>query len=161
LFCETTGARVVGAGSLAAGSAERRVSVQSEEDIVRARSLARDLAKRLGFGLVDQSRIATAVSELTRNVVRYATDGRGEVFIRVLSAPPTAEPRAPGRSGIEIVVADDGPGIADVAQAMREGFTSGTGMGMGLPGTRRLMDEMHIESAPGQGTTVTVRKWRR
>jgi serine/threonine-protein kinase RsbT len=143
-----------------ARSAEHRVSVQGEEDIVRARSLARDLAKSLGFGLVDQSRIATAVSELTRNVVRYATGGRGEAVIRALPPPPARLPKG-GGSGIEIVVADAGPGIADVALAMREGFTSGTGMGMGLPGTRRLMDELHIDSAPGRGTTVTVRKWRR
>jgi serine/threonine-protein kinase RsbT len=136
--------------------------VQGEEDIVRARSVARELAKQLGFGLVDQSRIATAVSELTRNVVRYATGGRGEVVIRALGGRlPAASHRAQGPSGIEVVVADAGPGIPDIAQAMREGFTSGTGMGMGLPGTRRLMDEMQIDSAPGQGTTVTVRKWRR
>jgi serine/threonine-protein kinase RsbT len=108
----------------------------------------------LGFGLVDQSRITTAVSELTRNVVRYATDGRGVAVFRSLSVDPAAQ-------GIEIVVSDDGPGIADIDEALREGFTSGPGLGMGLPGTRRLMDEMQIDSALGRGTVVTIRKWLR
>jgi serine/threonine-protein kinase RsbT len=112
------------------------------------------VARKLGFGMVDQSRIATAVSELTRNVVRYANDGRGEMLIREVRSPL-------GHPGLEIVVRDSGPGIASVDEAMREGFTSGAGMGMGLPGTRRLMDEMEIDSAPGRGTVVTIRKWRR
>ena len=134
-------------------TAEARVSIVAEEDIVASRQRAREVARQLGFGAVDQSRIATAVSELARNVVRYATDGRGEVAIRELAAS--------GRTGIEIVVSDGGPGIQDVDQALRDGFTSGGGMGMGLPGTRRLMDEMTVDSAIGRGTTVTVRKWRR
>jgi serine/threonine-protein kinase RsbT len=138
-----------------AGAAEVRVPIYGEDGIVRARSLARETAKRLGFGLVDQSRIATAVSELARNVVRYATGSRGDVAIRPL--PPDAR----GRTGIEIVVADEGPGIPDISQAMRDGFTTGRGMGMGLPGAKRLMDEMAIDSAAGRGTTVTIRKWRR
>jgi len=104
--------------------------------------------------MVDQSRVATAVSELTRNVVRYATNSRGEMLIREVRSPL-------GQPGLEIVVQDSGPGIASVNEAMREGFTSGSGMGMGLPGTRRLMDEMEIDSAPGKGTTVIIRKWRR
>ena len=135
-------------------AAEQHVAIRGESDIVNARQRAREVAKTLGFGAVDQSRIATAVSELTRNVVRYATDGRGEVVIR---------PRAQSErgTGLEIVVSDEGPGIADVEQALRDGFTSGPGMGMGLPGTKRLMDEMEIDSAPGQGTIVTIRKWRR
>ena len=128
--------------------------VAGEEGIVAARQQARVVAKDLGFGLVDQSRIATAVSELTRNVVRYATGGQGDVLIREL------EPSAKG-IGIEVIVRDDGPGIANVEQALREGFSTGTGLGMGLPGTRRLMDEMAIDSAPDRGTTVSIRKWRR
>jgi serine/threonine-protein kinase RsbT len=130
------------------------VPVAGEEGIVAARQQAREVARDLGFGLVDQSRIATAVSELTRNVVRYATNGQGEVLIREL------EPSAMG-IGIEVIVRDDGPGIANVEQALREGFSSGTGLGMGLSGTRRLTDEMVIDSALGRGTTVTIRKWRR
>ena len=134
---------------------EVNLSINGEDDIIAARQRAREVAKSLGFGMVDQSRIATAISELTRNVVRYATDGRGRVIIRAL---PAAPPRGPG---IEIVVADDGPGIEDMDLVMREGYTTGPGLGMGLPGTRRLMDDMRLESAPGQGTTVTIRKWRR
>jgi serine/threonine-protein kinase RsbT len=128
-----------------------------EDDIVVSRQRAREVARQLGFGAVDQSRIATAVSELARNVVRYAIDGHGAVVIRGLDPASTDG----GRNGIEIVVSDDGPGIADVDQALRDGFTSGTGMGMGLPGTRRLMDEMTVDSAVGRGTIVTIRKWRR
>jgi serine/threonine-protein kinase RsbT len=130
------------------------VDVAGEEGIVAARQQARDAAKGLGFGLVDQSRIATAVSELARNVVRYATGGRGEVIISELRSADT-------RTGLEIVVRDEGPGIADVNQALRDGYTSGQGLGMGLPGTKRLMDDMTIDSTPGRGTTVTIRKWRR
>jgi serine/threonine-protein kinase RsbT len=137
-----------------ADSGTVRVQIREEDDIIVARQGARDLAKTLGFRAIDQSRITTAVSELARNVVRYATDGRGEVLLRSLAAPN-------GGTGIEIVVRDEGPGIADIDQALQEGYTSGRGLGMGLPGTRRLMDEMTIDSALGQGTTVTIRKWRR
>ena len=139
---------------IAPGSAEQTLPVASERDIVAARQRARDVAKALGFSLVDQSRIATAVSELTRNVVRYATDSRGEVCIRPLG-------RSARGLGIEIVVADEGPGIPDVEEAMRAGVSGGRGLGMGLPGTRRLMDEMEIDSGPGRGTLVTIRKWHR
>lgn len=128
--------------------------IAGEDDIVLARRRAREVAIASGFGAVDQSRIATAVSELTRNVVRYATDGRGEMQIRVI-------PPSPRGRGIEIVVRDEGPGIADIERAMQAGYTSGAGLGMGLPGTRRLMDEMEIDSAPGRGTVVVIRKWRR
>lgn len=133
---------------------EWRVAVAGEDGIVAARQQARAVAKGLGFGLVDQSRIATAVSELARNVARYATGGRGEVLIRELLPADAA-------IGLEIVVRDEGPGIANIEQALRDGFSTGQGLGMGLPGTKRLMDEMAIDSAPGRGTTVTVRKWRR
>ena len=134
--------------------AEERFPITGEDDIVEARQRARELAKGLGFGLVDQSRIATAVSELTRNVVRYATGSRGEICIRSLADPSRG-------TGIEIVVADEGPGILDIEQAMRAGFTSGPGLGMGLPGAKRLMDEMYVDSVLGRGTTITIRKWRR
>jgi serine/threonine-protein kinase RsbT len=127
--------------------------IRTEDDIVAARQTARALAKGLGFGMVDQSRIATAVSELTRNVVRYATGSVGDVYVRSVQGPRG--------SGLEVVVQDAGPGIADIGEAMREGFTSGAGMGMGLPGAKRLMDEMEIDSAVGRGTTITIRKWRR
>jgi serine/threonine-protein kinase RsbT len=131
-----------------------RVDVTGEEGIVASRQQARSAAKSLGFGLVDQSRIATAVSELARNIVRYATGSRGEVIISELRSVDT-------RTGLEIVVRDEGPGIADVSQALRDGYTSGQGLGMGLPGAKRLMDELTIDSAPGHGTSVTIRKWQR
>jgi serine/threonine-protein kinase RsbT len=130
------------------------VEVAGEEGIVAARQQAREAAKGLGFGPVDQSRIATAVSELARNVVRYAAGCRGDVQIAELASPENG-------IGLEIVVRDEGPGIANVEQALRDGFTSGQGLGMGLPGAKRLMDEMTIDSVPGRGTTVTIRKWRR
>ncbi len=130
------------------------IALAKPEDIVVARQLARETARKLGFGLVDQSRIATAVSELTRNVIRYATDSRGECRIRRLLDPARG-------IGIEIVVADAGPGIADLELVLRDGYSSSRGLGLGLPGTRRLMDELTIVSAPDQGTTVTIRKWRR
>lgn len=133
---------------------ELQMPVAGEEGIVQARQLARDAAKRTGFGMVDQSRIATAVSELARNVVRYATGARGHLTINQLTSPS-------GAKGIEIIIADEGPGIDDISLAMREGFTTGAGLGMGLPGAQRLMDEMEIESAPGRGTTITIRKWLR
>lgn len=131
-----------------------RVPIIGEDGIVAARQTAREVARGLGLGMVDQSRIATAVSELARNVARYATGGRGEAIVREVSSPD-------GRVGLEVVVRDEGPGIANLNRAMQDGYTSGSGLGMGLPGTRRLMDEFTIDSAPGAGTTVTIRKWRR
>jgi serine/threonine-protein kinase RsbT len=127
--------------------------VKNEQGIVSARQVARQYAVQLGFGAIDQSRIATAVSELTRNVVRYATDSSGTVTIGEISDG--------SRIGIEIVVADEGPGISDLESAMEVGYSSGKGMGLGLPGTKRLMDEMTMQSTPGRGTIVTIRKWRR
>lgn len=128
------------------------VPIDGENAIILARQRARQVAQSLGFGALDQSRIATAVSELARNVVRYATDGRGEARIRPLSE---------GKGGLEVIVSDNGPGIANIEEALGDGFTSGRGLGMGLPGTRRLMDELLIDCGPGRGTTVTIRKWRR
>jgi serine/threonine-protein kinase RsbT len=127
--------------------------VKNEQGIVSARQAARQYAVQLGFGAIDQSRIATAVSELTRNVVRYATDSSGTVTICEISDGP--------RTGLEIVVADEGPGISDLESVMEVGYSSGKGMGLGLSGTKRLMDEMYMESTPGRGTIVTIRKWRR
>jgi serine/threonine-protein kinase RsbT len=133
-------------------SVEATLPIASEDDIVAARQRARLAAKELGFSMLDQSRVATAVSELARNVVRYATDGRG--MMRIQSLLDGA------RVGIEIIVTDDGPGIADIELVMRDGYTSGKGLGLGLPGTRRLMDELEVTSELGRGTSVTIRKWR-
>ena len=131
-----------------------RIDISSERDIVSARQLARSNAQVLGFGAVDQSRIATAVSELARNVVRYATEGKGWITVRTVDSPD-------GRRGLEIVVEDEGPGIENPDAALEPGYTTGRGMGLGLSGTRRLMDEMLLDSEVGRGTTVTIRKWKR
>ncbi|OAI43753.1 serine/threonine protein kinase [bacterium SCGC AG-212-C10] len=131
---------------------ETILPIKGEADIVAARSLARKVAVEIGFGAMDQSRIATAVSELARNVVRYATNGEGEVRV--------ARVERDGQAGIEIIVEDRGPGIPDIPRAMEQGFTSGKGLGLGLGGTKRLMDEMELTSTVGVGTKVAVRKWR-
>jgi serine/threonine-protein kinase RsbT len=111
----------------------------------------RDVAGTLGFGLTDVTRVVTAASELARNVFHYA--GVGVMRWRTLDSE--------GSAGIELVFVDHGPGIPNVAQALQEGYSSSKGMGMGLPGAKRLMDDFAIESQVGHGTTVTVRKWRK
>ncbi len=129
----------------------KQMPVRNDLDIVSARVEARNIAKDLGFGVIDQARIATAISELTRNIVLY-TDG-GQILIEAIERD--------GRRGIEVVCSDQGPGIKDVDLVMQDGYSSQRGLGMGLPGTRRLMDDFEIESQVGVGTTVTVRKWLR
>lgn len=124
--------------------------IRSDLDIVIARTMARDTAKALGFGAIDQARIATAVSELARNIFLYA--GTGNVSVR--------EVEKHGRKGIEIVCEDQGPGITNVDLVMQDGYSTSRGMGMGLPGAKRLMDEFNIRSQEGMGTTITCRKWR-
>ena len=128
---------------------EVRVAVRTDADVVAARHAARELATRLGFPPTDITLIATAVSEVTRNIVRFADSG--EVVVAELSQP---------RSGISIVARDAGPGIPDVEQALQEGFSTYRGLGLGLPGARRLMDEFAVVSEAGRGTTVTMTKWR-
>lgn len=132
-------------------SSPKQVVIRSDLDIVIARTAARDVAKQLGFGPIDQARIATAVSELARNTFLYA--GGGIVHVRLLQQN--------GRIGIEIFCEDEGPGIADLEQVMQDGYSTSRGMGMGLPGARRLMDEFDLQSGEGVGTQVTCRKWRR
>ncbi len=124
--------------------------IRSDLDIVIARTMARDSAKLLGFGAIDQARIATAVSELARNIFLYA--GTGTVTVR--------EVEKSGRKGIEIVCEDQGPGIANIDVVMQDGYSTSRGMGMGLPGAKRLMDDFSIRSQEGVGTTITCRKWR-
>ena len=130
---------------------ETRVAINREPDIVVARQQGRDLAAELGFSPGDLALIATAISEITRNVIAYAT--RGEMTIRIV--------RQEKRRGIEIVVQDEGPGIANLPQAMQDGYSTGGGLGLGLPGARRLMDEFEIDSQVGRGTRVVMRKWSR
>ena len=126
-----------------------QVRIQGESDIVAVRQAVRQAAAELGFGTTDRTRIVTAASELARNVFLYAESGT--MRWRVLSAN--------GDTGLELTFEDQGPGIADVEQAMQQGYTTSKGLGMGLPGARRLMGDMAVESAAGRGTTVTVRKW--
>ena len=125
--------------------------IESENDIVMARKVVRDAATSLGFGITDVTRIVTAASELTRNIYHYAKCG--VMYWRVLSQD--------SRVGLELTFEDRGPGIPDIDKSMEMGFSTGKGLGMGLPGSKRLMDEMTIESTVGICTTVVVRKWLR
>ena len=131
--------------------ADERVTVpiRSDEDIVRARQEGRVLAQRHGFSGTDLTFIATAISEIARNIVSYA--GAGEITLRMAEA-------LQGRA-ILVVARDEGPGIPDVGLAMQDGFSTSNSLGLGLPGCRRLMDEFEIASEPGRGTTVTMGKW--
>jgi serine/threonine-protein kinase RsbT len=128
----------------------RSIALESEHDIAVARGEARAFAAALGFRVIDQTRLATVTSELARNVVKYA--GRGRMI-----AQPTSDAR--GRAGLRLIFEDSGPGIPDIAAAMRDGFSTGRGLGKGLPGSKRLVDEFEIESEVGRGTRVTVVRW--
>lgn len=128
----------------------RTVLVASDRDIVQARQEGRRLATELGFSSTDTVLIITAISELARNIVLYARQGE------IVLTPNHHE----GREGLTVVARDRGPGIPDLNKAMQDGYSTSNGLGFGLPGVRRLMDEFNIESAPGKGTVVTVRKWK-
>jgi serine/threonine-protein kinase RsbT len=132
--------------------AEDRIAIESDADVVAARQRARELAGELELSSTDQTLLATAISEVARNITTYAT--RGEVTLRIVRD-------GNGRSGIEVIAADNGPGIEDIERALQDGFTTGGGLGLGLPGARRLVDEFEIESAPTQGTKVRLVKWSR
>ncbi|MHB1709979.1 MAG: anti-sigma regulatory factor [Acidimicrobiales bacterium] len=125
-----------------------RIPIADDSDIVAVRQYGRDLAARIGFSLTDRTLIATAISEVARNITTYA--GHGEIH---------CEPICGGRRGMLVIAIDEGPGIADLDRALEDGYSTGQGMGLGLPGARRLMDEFEIRSEPGRGTTVTMRKW--
>lgn len=129
----------------------RSLVLENEHDIAAARNEVRQLASALGFRLIDQTRLATVTSELARNVVKYG--GRG----RLIAQPVIAVDA--GRDGLRLIFEDTGPGIADIEAAMRDGFSTGRGLGKGLPGSKRLMDEFQIESEVGLGTRVTVVRW--
>lgn len=120
------------------------------EDVVLVRQLVRSRMIELGFSLVDQTKMITAASELSRNAIDYG--GGGRVSIDAL--------REHERVGLRLRFSDDGPGIPDIDLALSDGYTSGTGLGLGLGGARRLVNEFEIASAPGQGTTVTITRWR-
>ena len=126
------------------------IDIRTEDDIVVARSAAREFAQELAFSLIDKTRIATAVSELSRNTLVHGGGGHMEM-----------RRRANGDGdGIHCVFVDCGKGIADIERALDPGFTTNSGLGQGLPGSKRLMDELTIESEPGRGTRVEVTKWK-
>ena len=127
----------------------RSQAVTSDADVVQARQQGRALAAKLGFGRPDQALIATAISELARNIVNYA--GRGEIEI--------GEIKRGNRTGVLVTARDRGPGIDDIQAAMTDGFSTGNSLGLGLPGARRIVDEFDIQSPPGQGVTVRIIKW--
>jgi serine/threonine-protein kinase RsbT len=126
----------------------RRHELASEHDVIHARSDAKRLADMLGFAIPDAVKIATVVSELGRNIVTYAR--AGQIELEVLDAP---------RVGIRITATDDGPGIADIAHVLSGKYRSRTGMGVGLVGSRRLVDELVVDTAPGRGTKVVAHKF--
>jgi serine/threonine-protein kinase RsbT len=128
-----------------------RISIESDADVVTARQRARALAVGLDMPTTDQTLLATAISEIARNITAYAV--RGEVLLDVVHDG--------ARRGVRVVASDDGPGIEDLERALQDGYTTGGGLGLGLPGARRLVDEFDIETAPGEGTRVTLVKWTR
>lgn len=125
------------------------VEISAEGDIVTARQKGRSIAKDLGFSVVDQCRIATGISELARNIFLYASTGIISIHTFIDN----------NRKGVEIIAKDDGPGISDTKLAMLDGYSTSNGLGMGLPGTQRLMDEFKIISELGIGTKIVIRKW--
>jgi serine/threonine-protein kinase RsbT len=131
--------------------AETRVSIDGESDIVTARQKGRELAASIGLSRTEQTLVATAISEVARNIVVYAR--RGELILAGLENG--------GRRGVLVVARDEGPGIANPDLAMRDGYSSSNSLGMGLPGAKRLMDEFELSTAVGKGTTITMRKWAR
>lgn len=126
----------------------RNFKIRSDKDLVEIRAFGRKLANEVGFSTNDQTLIATALSEVCRNVLEYA--GMGEVTIEASSG---------SSSGISIVAEDQGPGIEHVDRALEEGYSTGRGMGIGLPGSKRIMDEFYIDSEVGKGTTIRMHKW--
>lgn len=128
---------------------EATVAIRQESDILAARKVARVIATRLRFSDIDLILIATAISEIARNMLTYAT--HGDMTFE--------EATEPSRRGLVVTATDRGPGISDIPRAMQDGFSSGNGLGLGLPGARRLMDDFSIESTVGTGTTIVMKKW--
>lgn len=127
------------------------IKILNEWDIVAARQLGRNVAKEIGFGTVDQARITTAISELARNIYLYAGDGR-------VCIEKVFDQR---KAGLKVIAEDNGPGIRDIRQVMEDGFSTSGGLGAGLPGVKRLMDEFSIDSSPNNGTKIEASKWLR
>ena len=148
--CSSISATLLDRRSTMAGHGESRVPIARDADVVAARQRGRDAAAEAGFSPTDCTLIATAISEVARNIVRFAE--RGDMAITTIDES--------GHRGVSIVARDSGPGIADVAQAMRDGYSTDEGLGLGLPGARRLMDEFDVVSEVDKGTTITMVKWR-
>lgn len=129
------------------------MTINGEADLLHVRSMLRAEAQRAGLTLTAETKLVTAGSELARNILRYATSGQGTASIERLVHS--------GRPGVRAAFVDTGPGIADIDQVMRDGFSTGNSLGLGLPGSRRLVDEFSIDSTPGRGTTVTITQWAR
>lgn len=127
------------------------VNIYKEWDIVEARQLGREMAKEIGFSTVDQARIATAISELARNIYLYANQGK--ISYEIIDHN--------SKAGLCLIAEDEGPGISDISQVMQDGFTTSGGLGAGLPGVKRLMDQFEIYSEIGKGTTIKTVKWLR
>ena len=126
------------------------LEVRTSNDVVRVRQVARELALEAGFSLVDQTKFVTAASELARNTMEHGKGGRARVQLLHEGA----------RRGVRLVCEDQGPGIPDIQTALRDGYTTGNGLGLGLGGARRLVNEFNIESSPGEGTRVTITRWK-
>jgi serine/threonine-protein kinase RsbT len=131
-------------------AAELRLAIRADTDVITARQQGKALAAECGFSAGDQTVIAVAISEIARNILRYARIG--EVTLATVNHST--------RTGIIVVARDQGPGIRDVDLAMQDGYSTSGGLGLGLPGARRLMDEFEIASAAGEGTTITMKKWK-
>lgn len=132
-------------------SATESVPIRSSEDVVRMRQWVRARAIEVGFNLVDQTKIVTAASELARNIVEHG-GGEGNVYLDVLTQN--------AKSGLQLTFEDKGPGIADIERALKDGFTSGGGLGLGLGGAKRLVNEFQIVSRLGEGTRITITRWK-
>lgn len=133
----------------ARASPDQAIPICGEADILVARSAGREMAASIGMHSSDQALLATAISEVARNIVQYA--GVGEILLSVV--------RARGLTGIQVIARDQGPGIPDIGLAMQDGYSTGGSLGLGLPGAKRLVDEFEIRSEPGKGTTVILKKW--
>ena len=129
------------------------VDIATEPDLLRVRTVLRQHAVAAGFGLVDQTKLVTAGSELARNILRYAGGAPADLRVEGVESA--------GKSGLRATFADQGPGIADLDAALGDGYSTGGTLGLGLPGARRLVDEFHIDSQLGAGTRVSIVKWKR
>lgn len=130
--------------------ASDNISIGKELDMVLFRNRLKEFAIKIGMGLVNQTKLITAASELSRNMLRYA--GAGTALIEIV--------KGPRENGVRITFSDKGPGIADISQAMKDGFSTGKSLGLGLPGAKRLVSDFEIKSTVGKGTTIIITKWK-